>query len=173
MKRLALLLLMMGVMPLIMGGSCGGPPPPVEEPPVIDTQPTPVDTPTPPPEEPKEPPKKILKESQLKTVYFDTDKSNLRSDAKMDLDLNYQLLMEHPDVIIQIEGHCDERNTTEYNQALGDRRASSARDYLVGLGVAPARVQTISYGEERPVDPRHNEEAWQKNRRCEFRIISQ
>ena len=174
MRRLNFLLVLSALTAVILFTACPKPPPPAPPPPPpVDTTPVQVDTPKPPVEEPKEPPKKILQESRLKTIYFDTDKSTLRADAKMDLDQNYQLLMEHPDVIILVEGHCDERNTIEYNLALGDRRANAAKDYLIGLGVAPARVQTITYGEERPVDPRSNEEAWQKNRRCEFRIVSQ
>jgi peptidoglycan-associated lipoprotein len=114
-----------------------------------------------------------LKESQFKTVYFDFDKFNLRLDAKAALDFNYDLLAAHTGVIIKIEGHCDERGTVEYNLSLGEKRARAAQDYLVGLGVKPARISVISYGKERPVDPRHNEEAWDKNRRDEFRIISQ
>jgi len=114
-----------------------------------------------------------LKESQFKTVYFDFDKYNLRPDGKAALDFNYDLLAAHTDVIIKIEGHCDERGTVEYNLSLGEKRARAAQDYLVGLGVKPGRITVISYGKERPVDPRHNEEAWDKNRRDEFRIISQ
>lgn len=114
-----------------------------------------------------------LKESQFKTVYFDFDKYNLRPDAKAALDFNYDLLAAHTDVIIKIEGHCDERGTVEYNLSLGEKRARAAMDYLVGLGVLSDRITVVSYGKERPVDPRHNEEAWDKNRRDEFRIISQ
>lgn len=114
-----------------------------------------------------------LKESQFKTVYFDFDKFNLRSDAKAALDFNFDLLKKHTDVIIKIEGHCDERGTVEYNLSLGEKRARAAMDYLVGLGINSSRVTVISYGKERPVDPRHNEDAWAKNRRDEFRIISQ
>jgi peptidoglycan-associated lipoprotein len=69
-----------------------------------------------------------------------------------------------------VEGHCDERGTEAYNMALGERRAEAAKDYIVNLGIAPNRIGTISYGEERPVDPRHNEEAWAKNRRAHFVI---
>ena len=67
-----------------------------------------------------------------------------------------------------IEGHCDERNTSEYNMALGDRRANSIKQYMVNLGLPASRMRTISYGEERPTDPAHNEEAWARNRRAEF-----
>ncbi|MFP3929181.1 MAG: OmpA family protein, partial [Desulfobacteraceae bacterium] len=72
---------------------------------------------------------------------------------------------------VRIEGHCDERGTNEYNLALGERRANAAKKYLISLGVSEDRVRTISYGEERPADPRHNEEAWAKNRRDEFKLF--
>ena len=73
---------------------------------------------------------------------------------------------------IQIEGHCDERGTIEYNLALGERRANSAKNYLISLGISPDRISTISYGEEKPLDPGHNEEAWAKNRRAHTIIPS-
>ena len=73
---------------------------------------------------------------------------------------------------IQIEGHCDERGTVEYNLALGERRANSAKRYLTSLGIPENRISTISYGKERPLDPGHNEEAWTKNRRAHFVILS-
>ena len=76
----------------------------------------------------------------------------------------------HPGVTVTIEGHCDERGTNEYNLALGDRRAESAKRFLTDLGISATRLTTVSYGEERPVDPRHNEEAWAKNRRAHFVI---
>jgi peptidoglycan-associated lipoprotein len=75
--------------------------------------------------------------------------------------------------VIQIEGHCDERGSNEYNLALGERRAVSAKLYLIRLGVKGDRLSTISYGEEMPADPGHTEEAWAKNRRCHFVILSQ
>lgn len=81
-------------------------------------------------------------------------------------------LVSQPDLIVLIEGHCDERGTVEYNLALGDRRAKAARDYLCALGIAAERIQTVSYGEERPLDPEHGEEAWAKNRRCRFVILN-
>jgi peptidoglycan-associated lipoprotein len=85
---------------------------------------------------------------------------------------NAALLHKYPKVKIQIEGHCDERGTNEYNLALGERRANSTRNYLISLGISPDRISTISYGEERPLDPGHNEEAWAKNRRAHFVILS-
>ncbi len=119
------------------------------------------------------PPPPTLKPSQLQTVYFDFDKFQLRADAKADLDANYALMMEFPDAMVQIEGHCDERGTTEYNMSLGEKRANAARDYLIGLGIAENRLSTISYGEERPAATGSNEAAWDKNRRAEFKIVSQ
>lgn len=170
MKRIALLMLI-GLLTAGLVG-CGGepPPPPPEEPvetaPPVEEDTTPVE-PTPPPPPPK------LQQSQLKTVYFDFDKYNLRPDAKAALDADFNLLQQFPDVIVKIEGHCDERGTVEYNLSLGEKRAKSAQDYLVGLGIDPERISIISYGKERPVDPGHSEEAWAKNRRAEFVIISQ
>jgi len=115
----------------------------------------------------------VLQVSQFQTVYFDFDKYNLRADAKASLDANFALLQEFPDAIIKVEGHCDERGTVEYNISLGEKRARAVMDYLVGKGIAAARLSIISYGKERPVDPGHNEAAWSKNRRAEFSIVSQ
>jgi peptidoglycan-associated lipoprotein len=126
-------------------------------------------------EQPKqeEPVQETLREEQLRTVYFDFDKYNLRPDAKAALDANSALLLKYTSVIIKIEGHCDERGTVEYNLSLGEKRANSVMDYLSGLGVSAGRISVISYGKERPVDAGHNEDAWSKNRRAEFRVISQ
>jgi len=101
-------------------------------------------------------------------VYFEFDKSSLTAAAQDNLLRKAEWLRQNPDATITIEGNCDERGTNEYNLALGDRRAESAKAFLVDLGINPARISTISYGEERPVDPRHNEEAWAKNRRDHF-----
>jgi len=89
------------------------------------------------------------------------------------LNKNASLLNEHKNVRILLEGHCDERGTNEYNQALGQRRAKSIEQYLTDYGISSSRISTISYGEERPVAAGHNETAWAKNRRCEFKITSQ
>lgn len=172
MKRYGLLLIL-ALLAVGLVVSCGGKKEvPVEEEvatPVVveDTTPEPVEE-TPPP-----PPKPKLQETRFQTVYFDFDKYNLRSDAKAALDANFQLLTEFADVIVKIEGHCDERGTIEYNLSLGEKRARAAMDYLTGLGISANRISVISYGKERPVDPGHNEAAWDKNRRCEFRIVSQ
>lgn len=105
---------------------------------------------------------------KLDNIYFEFDKYDLRPGAKTTLSENARVMMEHSGFSILIEGHCDERGTEDYNLALGEKRALAARDYLVGFGIAKARISVISYGEEKPVDPRHNEEAWAKNRRAQF-----
>ncbi len=173
MKRFGLLTFV-GLLAVVvmMMASCGGGPEEVTPEVPVDTAPPAVEEPEPEPEEPPPPPPE-LKESQLKTVYFDFDKYNLRPDAKASLDFNFNLLQQFSDVIVKIEGHCDERGTIEYNLSLGEKRAKATQDYLVGLGIDPGRISIISYGKERPVDPGHTEEAWAKNRRAEFRIISQ
>lgn len=101
-------------------------------------------------------------------IYFEFDKSTLTAASQENLTRKAEWLRENPDVTVTIEGHCDERGTPEYNLALGDRRAESAKSFLRDLGISPSRLTTISYGEEKPVDPRHNEEAWAKNRRDHF-----
>jgi len=101
-------------------------------------------------------------------IYFDFDKSTLTPSGQDNLLRKAEWLRENPDATVTIEGHCDERGTNEYNLALGDRRAESAKAFLIDLGIDSMRLTTISYGEERPVDPRHMEEAWAKNRRDHF-----
>ena len=106
-------------------------------------------------------------------IYFDFDKTILLPEAREVLRKKAIWLQNHPDVSVIIEGHCDERGTNEYNIALGERRAESAKAYLMNLGIPGSRITTISYGEERPVDPSNNEEAWAKNRRAHFVIETQ
>jgi len=114
----------------------------------------------------------VFESSLLKPIRFDFDKYDIRlADAEI-LKGNSALLKKFPNVKIQIEGHCDERGTNEYNLALGERRANSTKKYLTSLGVPADRVSTISYGEEKPMDPGHNEEAWTKNRRANFLITA-
>lgn len=105
-------------------------------------------------------------------IYFDFDKYNLTPNAREILADKAYWLKKNPSVKVYIEGHCDERGTNEYNLALGERRSNSAKTYLNSLGISPGRMGTISYGEERPVDPSRNEEAWAKNRRAHFVITS-
>jgi peptidoglycan-associated lipoprotein len=102
------------------------------------------------------------------TIYFDFDKYNLRDDAKSGLKTNFDVMKERGDARIQIEGHCDERGTVEYNLALGEKRARTAMEYLASLGISRDRMSIISYGKERPAAMGSNEDAWAKNRRAEF-----
>ncbi|MDY6839161.1 MAG: peptidoglycan-associated lipoprotein Pal [Thermodesulfobacteriota bacterium] len=103
-------------------------------------------------------------------IYFEFDRSRLLPEGKEILRRNAKWLKAHPGVQVTIEGHCDERGTTAYNLALGDRRAQSVMTYLVDLGVEPKGLTTVSFGEEKPIDPGHSERAWAKNRRAQFVI---
>lgn len=107
----------------------------------------------------------------LKTIYFPFDKSDLSQDALSTLKENAAYLLNNPEVNVLVEGHCDDRGTIEYNLSLGQRRAVKVKEYYTQLGVAANRVATISYGEEKPVDPRSNETAWSKNRRAETKVM--
>ena len=108
----------------------------------------------------------------LEDVFFDTNLYDIRPEFRDALARNGAWLQQHRTIQILIEGHCDERNTREYNLALGERRAAAVRDYLIFLGVAPERLRTISYGEERPFAPGGGEESWQLNRRAHFVITA-
>jgi len=103
-------------------------------------------------------------------IYFDFDKSNLKPEAQRVLDKKAAFLRDNPAYYVLIAGNCDNRGTEEYNLALGERRAASAKDYLMALGISGERIKTISYGELRPADPRNNEEAWALNRRDTFSL---
>ncbi len=105
-------------------------------------------------------------------IHFDYDKANIRPDDAGTLDQKVGILQANGNVRIRVAGHCDERGSDEYNLALGNRRATSAKQYLVSHGIDAGRVETQSYGKERPLDSGHNEEAWSKNRRDEFDILS-
>jgi len=106
----------------------------------------------------------------LATIYFDFDKFIISPVAKRALLDNAKLLEENADLKVLIEGHCDERGTIDYNLALGEKRTEAVKKFLVEYGINSTRLKTVSYGEEKPVDTGHNEEAWAKNRRCEFKI---
>lgn len=108
----------------------------------------------------------------LEDAFFDTNLYDIRPEFRDALARNAAWLQQHRTIQILIEGHCDERNTREYNLALGERRAAAVRDYLIFLGVAPERLRTISYGEERPFAPGGGEESWQLNRRAHFVITA-
>jgi peptidoglycan-associated lipoprotein len=110
--------------------------------------------------------------NEIQDIFFDFDRAEVTAEYRDILRQNAEVLLRRlPRVSMMIEGHCDERGTEEYNIGLGDKRANAARDYLVSLGVSATRIKTISYGEERPFDPAHNEEAWAKNRRAHFVLI--
>ena len=124
--------------------------------------------PEPAPAEPMGPPPGSREEFDLEVgdrVFFDLDKAVLTASAQRTLERQAAWLSQYPSATIMIEGHCDERGTREYNLALGDRRATSAKNYLVQLGVDPNRIETISYGKERPDAVGHSEAAWSQNRR--------
>jgi peptidoglycan-associated lipoprotein len=104
-------------------------------------------------------------------IHFDYDKSNIRSDDAGTLDQKIAILQANPNLRIRIHGHCDERGSDEYNLALGNRRAQSAKQYLMSHGIDGGRIETQSWGEERPLVDGHDESAWSQNRRDEFEII--
>jgi len=107
--------------------------------------------------------------ARIEDAYFDYDKHTLRPDAIKALQADStelrDIIVQYPDYKLTIEGHCDERGSEEYNRALGDARAQSAKDYLVGVGISSAQLSVISYGKDKPVCEEHNEACWQKNRR--------
>ncbi len=107
----------------------------------------------------------------LKTIYFEFDKARITPDAAKLLKANRDYLLDNSDIKIVVEGHCDERGTNDYNLALGDRRANAVRRFLSDLRIDPNRMDTITFGENRPVDSASTEAAWAKNRRAEFKPV--
>jgi peptidoglycan-associated lipoprotein len=107
----------------------------------------------------------------LKDVFFSFDRSDLSTDARSVLKANSDWLKKNPSAQVQIEGHCDERGTVEYNLALGSKRAQASRDYLETLGIPASRLSMISYGEEIPVCKDNSESCWEKNRRARFVVM--
>lgn len=114
----------------------------------------------------------VFESKLLKDIHFDFDKYDVRPVDEAVLKENAAFLKNNPKMKIQIEGHCDERGTVEYNLALGERRANNTKKYLVFLGIPSDRISTISYGKERPLDKGHNEEAWARNRRAHIVVLS-
>jgi len=106
----------------------------------------------------------------LKDVHFAFDSYKLDATAKSTIAANADWLKANPGHTVQVEGHCDERGTNEYNMVLGSNRAKAAADALRGQGIEASSLSTVSYGEELPLDPRHNQEAWAKNRRAHFKV---
>lgn len=127
--------------------------------------PAPVPAPAPPPA-----PAPAAVAVELKDIYFDFDKYDIRPGDAEILTKNYEWFTANPGGV-KVEGNCDERGTVEYNLVLGQKRADAAKGYLAKLGADAGRLDTVSYGKERPVDPGHNEEAWAKNRRVHFESI--
>jgi peptidoglycan-associated lipoprotein len=165
MRSSKLIVLSLVCLAMVVGG-CGGKKPPAETaapPPVAETTPPP---PPPPADTTPTPTEKPA--LSLMPIYFEFDRSELRDDARATLAANAKGLQDNASANITIEGHCDERGTTEYNLALGEKRAKAAYDYLVSYGIPGSRLTTVSYGEERPADSGHDEMAWSKNRRAEF-----
>jgi peptidoglycan-associated lipoprotein len=105
---------------------------------------------------------------EVQDAYFDLDKADIRSDARAALAKTADFLRNYPQVKVVVEGHCDERGSTEYNLALGDRRAAAVKQYLVSLGIGADRMSTVSYGKEKPFCTESNEDCWQRNRRGHF-----
>lgn len=106
----------------------------------------------------------------LKDIHFSFDSYKVDATAKSIVAANAEWLKANPGKTVQVEGHCDERGTAEYNMVLGSNRARAAADALRAEGIDGSSLSTVSYGEELPVDPRHNEEAWAKNRRAHFKV---
>lgn len=164
---------------LIALGACASQPeapPPVEPAPPVE-QPAPPPPPPPPPvaEEPTGPVPGSLDDFRVNVgerVYFDLNEYRLDSDDQEILKLQAAWLQSYPAVRIMVAGNCDERGTREYNLALGERRASVVKDYLVSLGVDPSRIDTISYGKERPIAAGSDENAWALNRNGFTQIVS-
>jgi peptidoglycan-associated lipoprotein len=147
--------------------------PPAPPPVVAAPAPAPPAPPPTPAPAPRPAPKEFQANAALKAIHFDFDKSDIRAaDAKI-LDASLAWLKANPTNLLLIEGHCDERGTSDYNLALGDRRAKAAMAYLVARGVRADRISVVSYGEERPVCTDHNEKCWAENRRAQFLIKEQ
>jgi peptidoglycan-associated lipoprotein len=183
--------ILLAVIVALSAGACQKKVPPVARPippppPVTSPEPT---RPPAPPEPVKEPPvtppapivedrmlsaslDEINKNSPLRPVFFGYDSSDISAEAQKILEGNAEVMKKYKSWVITVEGHCDERGTAEYNLALGERRAVSARTYLVSLGIPAERIRVVSYGKEFPFDPGHTEEAWGKNRRDHF-VVTQ
>ena len=175
----------LGASALVIGLAACASQPPVQ-------QPAPVEPPPPPPVVTEAEPEPVVREPIVRPaytgpvrgsvedfivtvgdrVYFDVDRYSLDAEDQGILQRQAAWLASYPNVRVLVAGNADERGTREYNLALGDRRATAVKDYLVSLGVDPARIQTVSYGKERPIDPRSTEEAWAINRNGHTQIVS-
>lgn len=126
-----------------------------------------VNAPPPPPPQPTATDEQLFSQN-VKDVYFDYDKYDVRADQQGAIQADAQFLQQHPNINFTVEGHCDERGSTEYNLALGDNRANAVKNALTQAGVAANRIKTISYGKEKPFCTESNEQCWQQNRRGHF-----
>src|SRR5882672_7753474 len=124
--------------------------------------------PPPPPPAVHQPTIQELFDKEVKDAFFDYDKADIRTDARDALSATAKFLSSNPQVKVVLEGHCDERGSTEYNLALGDRRAAAAKQFVVSLGISADRIETVSYGKEKPFCSASTEECWQQNRRGHF-----
>jgi peptidoglycan-associated lipoprotein len=122
------------------------------------------------PAKPTPPPEVQQMAKNFERVFFDFDSSSLNAESKKALDDNAGIMGQYSDVKLEVQGHADERGTTDYNMALGQKRADAVVQYLLARGVSSSRVKSVSYGEERPLDGRSSETAWAMNRRAEFVI---
>jgi peptidoglycan-associated lipoprotein len=160
--------------------ACGKKPAP--EQPAPEPAPAPVEAPPPPPPAANDDAERLKREAEARAkalrdeladlVHFDFDKADIRASDQGILDRKAAILAANSTVRLRIAGHCDERGSDEYNLALGNRRAASAKRYLTGKGVDEGRLEVVSYGKERPLDPGHSEDSWAKNRRDEFEITA-
>lgn len=170
MKRFGILFLVLTLAVLMILPACSKKEaPPVEE----DITPAEEVPPPPPPpvvEEPEVIEEEDLEPLVLEDVFFDFDKYTIKSEFKGVLEANAKLLLLRSDEVLVIEGHCDERGTAEYNLALGEKRAKAAMDFFLAYGIDADRLSIISYGEERPFDYGHDEDAWGMNRRAHMKI---
>ena len=146
------------------------PAPPIQESPAAAPAPPAPAPPTVEAARPPAPPKDFADTANLQDIHFDFDKAAIRPDAARLLDANAAWLRSNGNMLVLVEGHCDERGTNEYNLVLGERRARATINYLIGQGIAQDRLTLVSYGEERPLCTEHNEACWAKNRRAHFRV---
>ena len=165
----------------LLGSACSSKPKPVAaseaKPAAPSATPVPVRTPVPVAEPKLETPPRVSvdelnRKGYLKDTFFDFDRYEIRSDQRDTLTKDAAWLRENAAVKVTVEGHSDERGTSQYNMALGERRASAVRDYLVQLGISSARIQIISYGKERPFVTGHDEKSWAQNRRGHFLVTA-
>ena len=173
------------VLAVVLTGCPGAEPPPPEPPMQVETEPPPAEEVEPEPEPPMEDEvevpwwqdasleelnRKALDRGWADKIYFDLDQAELKADAREKLARDAEFLKDpdNQNLVVTIEGNCDERGTNEYNLALGDRRANAVKDYLTSLGVSATRMRTLSYGEERPVCTESSESCWWRNRRAQL-----